>query len=31
VSGGREKGTTASIILPEAQIEVDQSVSSADE
>ena len=31
VSGGQGQGTTASIILPEAQIEDDQSVGSADE
>ena len=31
VSGGQGKGTTASIILPEAEIEDDQSMGSADE
>jgi two-component system sensor histidine kinase KdpD len=31
VSGGQGRGTTASIILPEAQIEEDQSAGSADE
>jgi len=31
VSGGQGQGTTASIILPEAQIEEDQSAGSADE